>query len=340
MSFQEFREPSVEKKYPGSDQFPQFEIFTGRHQIPLRCDFYIEDAEELMRTTRNTFLFGPEQASALGLSKAMLDATDFTERLDWAETREDSRQGVYFGELTFYKADGDEKTVHVACKPFSSVTHRARALHEYVAYDLFSKDARIKSFTPLGIWMDEEGRATLLTYFEEDVISLDNFDWGKTEEDPLKDHIDLFTALKRAAFSLGLLHIKGYTHRDAQIKNMAVDRRNGGVRLIDLTSLRRIYEHKDPKTREETKDDWTRAVYADLNKLVESVVQKGYLLNDDAEDVRSIIEATLLDVHLGLVRHPSTLAFLFDEASRDVEMVRETIGDNIAPATRENPFGN
>lgn len=284
-------------------------------------EFYINGLEEQVSKARNEFFFHPNIIGRLGLDQYLLSSSNFREREDWRLGREDSGQGVFFGELRLGIDNGDETTLPIACKPYK-LLERHRAIHEYAALEKFKDSPTLKSYEPIGFWVDGQGGATLLTSFEEQVTSLDNVNWDKSGKDILHDHYDLFSALKRSAQILARLHAVGYAHHDAQIKNMAIDKYTQAVRLIDLTSLRKIHKQNDLSL-----ETWRGAVYGDLYGLISSVRRKGYLHNEAPNNIRKTLNLAFFSVHAAIISHPSSQRTLFPEALQVVEHIHEDILD-------------
>ncbi len=304
------------------DFFPATYTVDGEFRYGRQMDFTVMGLDKHMAKNPNSFFFDPEASRILNLGDYLLRSTQFIEREDWRAGREDSNQGVYFGELNLIVDDDTEHTIPIACKPYN-VLARARAVHEYVALSLFKQNSNIKSYEPLGFWIDDKGAAILLTYFEEHVKSLDNIDWSKINQVPVLEGFDLFEALQISARTLARLHALGFAHRDAQIKNMAVDEITGGVRLVDLTTVRQVYSMDFP----EESYDWRRAVYADLHRLVQTIIERGYLPGDDLKSTKELIDDALLSVHAGYLKHPANRARLPEDS---VEMIADIDSDILA----------
>jgi hypothetical protein len=286
--------------------------------------FSIPGLEQKLAEDRGTYFLHPRFASELGLENGqMIESLHFAHREDWAVGREDSTQVVFFGEADISVDDGQTHNVGLAVKPYN-IFHRDRAIHEYVALEHFHDDPHLKSYEPLGFWVDSTGYPFLLTRFEESVISLDNAQWDKDGDNPLKEHFSLFEALQRSAQILARLHIRGFTHRDAQIKNMAIDTNTDTIRLIDLTKLAKIHEVDEPREIE-----WERAVADDLRTLVASVRRRGYLRGEAVKDSRNMVNMALLAIHASIVRHPSSRPSLFPDASRMVTTIDKDILNEV-----------
>jgi hypothetical protein len=260
--------------------------------------------------------------AAHGLQTYLLQSSRFTEREDWSVGRQDSVHGVFFGELELTVDNGDTVNVPVAAKPYWRFL--AGAVHEYAALEYCRQNPELSTFEPLGFWVTEGGEPVLLTKFEEAVTSLDNVDWRKNGMDPLHDHFDLFTALQKSAQILARLHINGLSHRDAQIKNMAVDTEQNAVRLVDLTTLEAVGGAPGQETTK-----WRQCVYDDLKTLVSSVRQRGFLAGDDTVDVRDSVQMALLGPHSSMLRHPSQAHRLDTDAIYGIDDINQQILDEV-----------
>jgi hypothetical protein len=303
--------------------YPTFEVIEGEPNLDKFDSFTIPGLEDRLKEGRSTYFLHPRFADELGVGERLIQATYFSVREDWAVGREDSSQAVFFGENEINIDGAENHTVPFAVKPYK-IFERDRAIHEYVALDHFQDNPGLRSFEPLGFWVDEQGYPSLLTRFEQNVISLDNIDWSKDGQHPLKDHFSLFEALQKSAQILARLHIQGFTHRDAQIKNMAVDTSQDEVRLIDLTTLQKIHDTDEP---DEIK--WERAVADDLRTLVSSVRNRGYLRGEVQKDVRNMVNMALLAIHASMLRHPSSQTTLFNGAPAVVNLIDKTILDEV-----------
>ncbi len=318
-------ETSTGAEQLSNGMYPPFEVIPADYELHQKGDFTVPGLEQALMRGNGMFFFHPDFAAEhqIGPEDYLLQRTGFVERPDWALGRTDSAHGVYFGELELGIDDGSEVVVPIACKPYP-LFERHRAIHEYVGLEHFKKSAVLKSFAPLGIWVDQTGRTTLLTRFEENVESFDNLGWEKTGEDSLREHLDLFEALKLSALILGRLHSLGFVHQDAQVKNMAHDRVTEGVRLIDLTSLALVHTPESPDP-----SGWISGVAKDLGDLVGSILRRGYLNDLRTDQIRDMVERCLFGMHGSVVRHPSTRGNLFEGAEERVQEIHNDILEAI-----------
>lgn len=303
---------------------PVCHLIDGAPQIIPRSEFELEGLDMLMQRNAGVFLLNGELGRHLELDTHVIHGSNFTLRDDWAVGRGESGQQVYFGELDLGVSNGVHTILPVACKPYT-LMERQRAIHEYVAMLHFKDDPNLKSFTPIGFWVDKYGVPTLLSQFEEDVVSLDNVDWNKNGDDPLGMHYDLFDALQKAALTAARLHAKGYVHKDFGINNAAVDRKNKEIRLTDLTTLRLIHSPEDPRP-----EDWQLQVTIELKRLISSVRKRGYLSSEQPKRVKEMIGLGLLTLHASFIRHPSSGVNLFPNVSEIIDQIDSEILEEIA----------
>ncbi len=152
-------------------------------------------------------------------------------------TRQASRNQVGFGQLVIKDADSRERVEYVAVKPLDTP---GRAAREFGAMqtvnELAARGNLSPALRPLGFYKDrEDGRVSLLTKYEHDILTLDNIFW-----DPnfTPSERQLRAAMGHCAVSLGELHSNGIAHTDAQVKNIAAD--NRGVRYVDLEGAQEL----------------------------------------------------------------------------------------------------
>lgn len=310
----------------GVESFPSFVTVNGDVSQANPKRFTMGELDDVIARNPRTFVFGQALTESLEIGsepgQAYIAESEFTPRPEWSEGREDSAYGVYFGELAL-RLDGTgverEVVIDIACKHYP-LFERDRAVHEYAAMQLFMTEPEIRAFEPLGVWVTDRTEPILLSRFEHSVQSLDNLDWNHGIGEPLKDHLDLIEGLQRSAQILARLHSRGYAHNDAQIKNMAVDVADGSVRLTDLTTLERVYNKDDIDLTH-----WQEMVYKDLSALVASVRRVGLLRGDSPEEVRRMVDLSLLSIHASMLRHPSTRFLLGKSVNGILEQINEDI---------------
>lgn len=241
----------------------------------------------------------------------------FQEVEEWRVGRERSAHGVYFGNLSIEMERGDIN-LPVACKPYG-VFESDRALHEFSALEYFKNNPQLRSYSPFGVWYDSSG-ATVITEFEGQVVSLDNREWQQDSSEPLAKHLDPIRALQKSAQILARLHMRGFAHKDAQIKNMAVNVVDSSIRLVDLTTLERV-----KKPTEVNYGSWPEGIEFDLQTLLLSIRREGYLANDKCGDVRDVLRLAVLDIHSSMLRHPSSRAYIDVEMSQIIDDIGEKV---------------
>ncbi len=278
--------------------YPAYSRIGEQVTVPVGSEFVVNGLVEELAASRNRFFFHPGLFDELRLEQYMLQSSSFQERPDWRIGREASVQGVYFGELNLTIDTGHSFTFDVACKPY--LIARRAAAHEYASFEHIRKLGFIETLQPAGFWVDDSGNVTLLTHMEHDVRSLDNVDWRRRGEDPLSTHLDLFTALEKAAFTLGRYHKNGFIHQDAQVQNMAVGEH--GLKAVDLTTLRQVHDPHHPEDYERL----FRGMHKDLKDLVGSVYELGFLRGDDEGDRGRVLRTALLTPYKSMVLHPSS----------------------------------
>ena len=193
-----------------------------------------------------------------------MESSEFFDVPEWARGRQDSVQGVFFGHLAL----GTEVEVPVAVKPYISAFNACA--HE-VAMNLFLESKGLRVYQTLGMsWSQEQG-AALISSFEEESRSLDNAKWSRGLSEPLGKYLTNLEAIEQVGQSFGLMHGNGIIHKDAQIKNFAV---NGSeVVLIDLTTARSLVD--DTGYLDEA--GLQAGMYQDLSRFLESLRAKKFL---------------------------------------------------------------
>ena len=267
------RLPEFAGTFNSTHLFPEVERIGEDVRLPVEEPFAVAGLAEDMSDAACKLYLDRKLHEDLGLDDRMLRSASFTEVTPWETGRQDSSMQNFFGVLHLVideGAKGVESDIPVAVKPYIPEQNEQGlgyedAIHEYVGCKVLQDYGLIKPLKPVGFWIDEDHRTYYMTLFEGDVRSLDNVSWFDAGEDKVSAHPKLEKALTMSAHTLGLLHIQGFIHGDAQIKNMAYD--SYGLRLVDLTSLRRILP--DELT---TIDNITRRIRNDLLFLVISVM--------------------------------------------------------------------
>ncbi len=271
-------------------------------------------AESLGRAAYNGLVLAADKAVELGsrAEHAGPSRFAFTEEPSWREGREASAHDVRFGHMNFEGPDGDISRP-VAVKIFEGDLEAA--MHEYAATRLVRQADLIRTFNPVGLAMVGKNPA-LITDFEPQVRSFDNFEWGTlldTQDDP-----DMLTAIiEKCALTLGLLHstpvrnpqeddVVVPSHGDARLRNMAWDQ--SGLRLVDLEtfSANTFTVQPDGGLSEEDSVRLHEVVLRDLLLLLGSLSERGVLAENTLAEKQAFYDEHLLGVYRMVLRHPAT----------------------------------
>lgn len=241
--------------------------YTGSRQVQATLTRDIQTQDQIIWFTDETPTYGQNT----------LEGSVFEHHDEWAEGRRDSVQGVFFG----YLALGEEIETPVAVKPFLSAT--SAGVHE-TALLMHLKDRGLPVYEVLGAsWSRDQGY-TMITKFEEESRSLDNINWQKGVEDPLRDHLTNIDGIKQVGKTLGLLHGNGVIHGDAQIKNFAV---NGDeIRVIDLAGARVVGDHADVNETQ-----LGLGMYNDIMLLRDSLSGRGFISDATEEQISTFFDS-------------------------------------------------
>lgn len=289
----------------GVQHFPDFREFTPHVTLD---DGYFDNPgiEDELRVASNTFFVTDDfvrehlnnQGTLEDVDNLLIDSMNFVENPEYAIGRGNSAQEVYFGDMEI-NAGGSVFSFPVACKPFPR-GERQFGVREFAGMYVGHEVDELRTFEPIGFWTDEHGRATLLSHFEPNVYTLDNVKWGVTEDDKIKEIFDPLFALSSAARILAFLHAKGFVHRDAGARNMAVEYNEDGevarMRLVDIPNMIHVVEE----------DDWHRWVADDLRTFIGSVMLGGFLRGTEQKNIDYLVQTSFIDVHRSVIRHPST----------------------------------
>ncbi len=168
------------------------------------------------------------------LSGSGLEAT-FNEDEELALGREASINEVRFGQMVLSSAFDYERPELIAAKPFRRPKD---ALHELAISAYLNKTTkRQHAFQPIGLWRNDRGLFHLLSRYEHSVITYDSVLWADKEVEPeALAPGAIAKALRVSMLGLGQLHALGFSHGDAQVKNLGADSEK--VRFIDLQNTR------------------------------------------------------------------------------------------------------
>lgn len=277
--------------------YPQYSIIEGPVHAPIDGLFGVEglSRKELDRTSSHVY-FDHAFGQNFGISPEVpIESTLFSPRPD-LKVEQDSRNGVYFGNLLLRTVYGNEVTPTVACKPLPSV----EAIHEYASYKRIGNVATFATLKPVGIFVDNNGHVTLLTVFD-DMHTLDKIDWAHPERTPLEKPHDIRSILRGVSKGYANMHGNGYVHYDAQAKHSAVSDRQ--THIFDFTSMRRYLDIAD------SNGDilaLQQGMYRDIKDLIESIFRDGYLYDMDTVKKRKFIMSAFVEPYRSVLRHPST----------------------------------
>ena len=190
----------------------------------------------------------------------------FNEIPDLSLTRNESVHEVRFGQLIVRSYFGDERTELSSLKPFEAA---GDAAHEFSLARYFTgagKSHGFRTFEPQGVARLSTGEYAVLTKYEHSVRSLDNIFWNPDVD--LTGQLAV-RALQETARLLGSLHAAGWTHGDAQIKNMFVSNYDE-MFIADLESMK-PFKHKNGRLVEQ---QVSYSIDDDLRKLGSSITDK------------------------------------------------------------------
>lgn len=280
--------------YPGAQQI------TGDLLIDAGKLFRIDGLVDEIKLSSNQFWLKADLFNELGLDTHLLQSADFQEVEEWKVGRTKSKSKVFFGKLSLTVDDPVRTALEldVACKPFHGWV--SGAVHEYASYEHVNQEGFIETFHPIGFWVDGNSKVFLLSHFENDVVTLDNVDWQHNTDDPLRQHLNIFTALERAAYSLGRFHSRGYALNDALAQNLAAD--SHGIRAVDLEQLRLIHTSESPDI-----EAMRAHMFKDARDFIGSVLVQGFLYGDSPENKLRVLQTGFLQPYTSTMRHPSTM---------------------------------
>lgn len=193
-----------------------------------------ETQQSIAAIPEGDFLLIPGQFSTVATSGA---TAHFNINPEKAQTREESRNKVQFGQLIVHDPDNRERVEYVAMKPLDTPNRAAREFGAISTINALASKGRLSpALQPLGFYRSpDDGRFSLLTKYEHGILTLDNLFWDPDYE-PTERQIR--AGLGHCALSLAELHSNGIAHADAQVKNIAAD--NQGVRYVDLEGAQEL----------------------------------------------------------------------------------------------------
>ncbi len=314
--------------------FPAVTQIDGSLRTPLNAPFTIPGVASQLREASDTLFLNPALGKKIELNDRLLRATNFVRHPEWTAGREDSSQSIFFGDFTLVVdkgAQGENHTFPTAVKPYLETQNETdpweSALHEYIGCLLLNATNSIRTFMPIGIWVDERSKPFLLTHFEEEVVSLDNMSLLTAMESlPQDEAVVSALPLQFAADVLAMLHSQGFKHGDAQLKNFASDMLQGLV--CDLVRLRRIVA---PEEVAPDAESIRSQITYDLKLLIGSVVEQAYIPPESEIDMRHAVRENLvlpyLQKMLGALSSP--IASLCCDGSVDLSAITDGLLDQI-----------
>jgi tRNA A-37 threonylcarbamoyl transferase component Bud32 len=217
---------------------------------------------------------------------------------------------VCFGELNVVDQTGLLTPLTVAVKPRFSATKLA--IHEFGAYKHINNQHVIRTYEPLGFLVAEDGKEVLSTYlltlFEPDIRSFDNFNWEIGTDDVYEGSSVTerarrrLTNLGRAALYLSSMHASGLVHGDAQAKNVAISTRDSATMLVDLETARSLRGKN--KMWEATEYDLGANFASDVITFMKSIRTGGFMRDATAEELSNTLNVNFFRLYSSRLRHP------------------------------------
>ncbi|HWT55705.1 MAG TPA: hypothetical protein VN031_01585 [Candidatus Microsaccharimonas sp.] len=287
---------------PGEIPAPQDGLYSG------------ETLEAIRAIERGSYALLPGSFDMKSLDIVEIGGTAlFNELPDLGRTRENNKSGLEFGQLLVSSPFGDERVELVAQKPFE---HPREAATEFSLSSHFSSrnsQPTFRTFKPLGFSRLDDGTLGMLTKYEHGVRSLDNVFLNPEFEDSATV---VHRAVGKCAYLLASMHAEGYTHGDAQVKNMFVSNFDQ-IFIADLVSLRPF-----PHNNGETKVLPTSIqIDRDLNTLIHSMQQA----EDGKRELPPQIREMFALIYTSIVNAPKS------EVPEDIRKSHNQIGEFFDP---------
>lgn len=265
---------------------------------------------------------------------------DFRYMSDLEPGKTASVNQVCFGEMEVVDKTGLLTPLTVAVKPRYAATKLA--VHEFGACKHINDQKVIKTYEPLGFLVapDKAGRLStyLLTLFEPDIRTFDNFNWdinggdverGKRLGERARRRL---ANLGKAGLYLSSMHASGLLHGDAQARNVAISTRDGATMLVDLETAQSL-RGKD-KMWEATEYDLGAGFARDVITFVRSIQANGFMKNAAPTDLSRILKTHFFGIYDSRLRHPiseiHTLSHLPMEPENIIKHVRKTTLSELA----------
>ncbi len=303
------------------ENYAPFSAIEGEISTPVGGLFSVPRVSEEILDSAGTFWFKPDFINSCDPRANFVTNCRFEEVEEWGEGRQNSQRQVAFGNLSMNLGSG-EVTIPIAYKHFEGWTEGA--IHEYSANEYVNKrnTLKAKAFDPVGIWVNEEGVAFLMTHFELNVVSLDNVDWNRNPENTLREHFSIFRALEWAArISAGYV-IEGDIHGDLQCKNNGYDLVSGNLRALDLESYRKIQTPEQQNV--EQMFEW---VNHELMCFISSIYTAGFRWGEEEEDRSQVLRSLFLEHFRSVIVHPSAGQKVYDKSFANEDSGKTYVGE-------------
>lgn len=222
--------------------------------------------------------------------------------------REESANNVWFGQLVVSSAAEREAGELVAIKPRYNP---GDAVHEFATMQqlngMRSPSRHPLTFEPIGFCALPDNMVGVVSRYEHSVQTYDNLFWRGTDEERTPERIR--QALSRAGFALGAMHALGFSHGDAQIKNLG--RANDGIRIVDLEDATAFSANPDRA------EQVVSATIQDVQVLVNSLYPRDEEPDGryDAHILHDFLPNYLRTTHLPTSRVPEQAQLTIDEIS-------------------------
>jgi hypothetical protein len=213
-------------------------------------------------------------------------------------TRTESAHEVMLGQLIMQTFVGEIPEL-VAMKPFDRA---GDAAHELALSQYFSGPDRptgFNTFNPLGICrLETTGQYGVITKYAHGTVSLDNIVWNPEYDDK---SVVVTQALGKSALMLASMHAAGWTHGDAQIKNIFRSNQDE-VFIADLESTRPFKQIKS-RIGELDTFEVEASINHDLRALLESLDAR----SDEARDFTDGINVIFSLIYSSIVSSPQSM---------------------------------
>ena len=243
----------------------------------------------------------------VGLNRHMLRSFSFTNHPERRSKSRGATEHVFFGDarLSVDKGiGGKDHNFRVVIKPYlEAKDSSAAAIHEYAGSVILNESKYVETFRPLGIWVDEDRHAFLISSWVENAASLDNLTMSQltNSESPRRALLDRrppAAPLHIAAGALALLHAQGFSHGNAQINNFSQHPKQQSLLVFDLLNMRRICL---PDAQPKDQDALRLEIFGDLKRLIGSVARQLSTAIRKDSDWREVVSDHIVEPYLHTV---------------------------------------